>query len=166
MLALTVTEGNYTFIYAGILLAVLSLMIALTQRSVWPVIAAVILGVFGAAMGAIKLLPVADTLALYPRGGWAGPDADTLFMIPTFLFSRNQDLFREIPGLALFACYGAYISPAFALLAVFGLLTGRLKTLPWFVAAIVFLLLARGDSNPGAKEHETCRTCGHIDVLH
>jgi hypothetical protein len=148
MLALTVTEGNYTFVYAGILLSVLSLMIALTQRSVWPVFAAIVLVVFGAAMGAIKLLPVACTLALYPRGGWAGPDADTLFMIPTFLFSRNQDLYREIPGLALFACYGAYISPAFALLAVFGLLTGRLKALPWFVAAIVFLLLARGDSGP------------------
>ena len=99
-------------------------------------------------MGAIKLLPVGETLALYPRGGWAGPENDTLLMIPTFLFSRNQDLFREIPGLALFACYGAYLSPAFALMAVIGLATGRLKMLPWLVAAIIFLLLARGNTGP------------------
>ncbi len=148
MLALTATEGNYTFVYAVILIGVISLMTALTQRNLWPVFAAIVVVVFGVAMGAIKLLPVADTLALYPRGGWTGPEADTLFVIPTFLFSRNQDLYREIPGLAVFACYGAYVSPIFALLAVFGLLTGRLKTLPWLVAAIVFLLLARGNSGP------------------
>lgn len=148
ILALTVTEGSYTFVYAGILVAVLSLMIALTRRNIWPVVAAIVLVVFGAAIGAIKMLPVAEFLALYPRVGWAGPETDTLSMIPTFLFSRNQDLFREIPGLFLFACYGAYVSPAFALLAVLGLLTGRLKTLPWIVAAIVFLLLARGNTGP------------------
>jgi hypothetical protein len=148
MLALTVTEGNYTFVYVGILIAVLSLVMTLTQRSVRPVIAAFVLVVFGVAIAAIKLLPVANTLALYPRGGWTGPDADTLFMIPTFLFSRNQDLYREIPGLSMYVCYGAYVSPAFALLAVVGLLTGRLKILPWLVAAIVFLLLARGDTGP------------------
>jgi len=148
MLALTATEGNYTFVYAGILLGLLSLMIALTQRSIWPGIAAVVLVVFGAAIGAIKMLPVAEFIALYPRAaGLACRDA-TLSMIPTFLFSRNQDLYREIPNTGLFACYGAYVSPAFALLAVFGLLTGRLKTLPWLVAAIVLLLLARGSSGP------------------
>ncbi len=148
MLALTATEGNYTFVHAVILIGVISLMMALTQQSIWPVFAAIVLVVFGAAIGVIKLLPVADTLALYPRGGWAGPDDDTLFMIPTFLFSRNQDLYREIPGLAAFTCYGAYVSPAFALLAVLGLFTGRIKTLPWLVAAIVFLSLARGNSGP------------------
>ncbi len=148
MLALTATEGNYAFIYAVILVAVLSFMIALTQRSIWPVIAAFVLVVFGTAIGGIKMLPVAEFLARYPRRGWAGPEADTLFMIPTFLFSRNQDLYREIPGLFLFAIYGAYVSPAFALLAVSGLLTGRLKTLPWLVAVVVFLLVARGNSGP------------------
>lgn len=148
MLALTATEGNYTFVDAGILLSVLSLTLALTRRSIRPVIAAIVLVAFGAAMGAIKLLPVADALALHPRGGWGGPEDDTLLMIPTFLFSRNQDLYRSIPGLFLYACYGAYVSPAFALMAVFGLLTGRTKPLPWLAAAIVFLLLARGNSGP------------------
>jgi len=148
MLALTALEGNYTFVYAAILVAVLSLMIALTQRSIWPLIAAAVLGVFGAAIGAIKMLPVGEFLGLYSRSGWPGPQADTLFMIPTFLFSRNQDLYREIPGLALYACYGAYVSPVFALLAAFGLVTGRLKTLPWLAAAIVFLSLAVGNRGP------------------
>jgi hypothetical protein len=148
LLALNATEGNYAFVYAGILIVVLSLTIGLTRRSMWPVVAGIVLVAFGAAIGAIKLLPVAETLAFHPRGGWAGPEADTLFMIPTFLFSRNQDLYREIPGLEPFVCYGAYVSPAFALLAVVGLLTGRLKTLPWLVAAVVFLLLARGNSGP------------------
>jgi hypothetical protein len=148
MLALAATEGNYTFIYAVILIGVLSLMLALTQRSIWPAIAAGVLVAFGAAIAAIRLVPSAEFLALYPRGGWAGPQDDTLLHIPTFLFSRNQDLYREIPGLVVYACYGAYISPVFALLAVVGLLTGRLKTLPWLVAATVFLLLARGDTGP------------------
>jgi hypothetical protein len=148
MLALNATEGNYTFLYAVIMMGVLALTLALTERSIYPIVAAIILVIFGTAMGAIKLLPVGETLALYPRGGWAGPENDTLLMIPTFLFSRNQDLFREIPGLALFACYGAYLSPAFALMAVIGLATGRLKMLPWLVAAIIFLLLARGNTGP------------------
>jgi hypothetical protein len=148
MLALNATEGNYTFVYAVILIGVLSMTIALTQRSIRPIVAATALVIFATAIGAIKLLPVAETLALYPRGGWTGPEDDTLSMIPTFLFSRNQDLYREIPGLAAFACYGAYLSPAFAVLALIGLMTGRLKVLPWLGAAIVFLLLARGNSGP------------------
>src|SRR5260370_14507065 len=148
MLGLSATGGNYTFVYAVILIAVLSIIVTLTQRTIWPILAAIILVILGAAIGAIKLLQVGETLALHPRGGWAGPEADTLSMIPTFLFSRHQDLFREIPGLSLFACYGAYISPAFALLAVLGLVTGRLKTLPWLVAAIVFMLLAWRNTGP------------------
>jgi hypothetical protein len=148
MLALTATEGNYAFVYAVLLIGVLSLTIGLTRRSMWPVIAAIVVVALGAAIAAIKLLPVAEALTLYPRREWAGPEADTLFMIPTFLFSRNQDLYRDIPGMAPWVCYGAYISPAFAVLAVVGLLTGRLKTLPWLAAAVVFLLLARGNSGP------------------
>ena len=148
MLALTATEGNYTFVYAGILLAVITLMLVLTQRSIRPVIAAIVLVVFGGAIGAIKLLPVAEFLALYPRAPGLACMNPALSMIPTFLFSRNQDLYREIPNTGLYACYGAYLSPALALLAVFGLITGRLKTIPWLVAAIVFLLLALGDYGP------------------
>jgi hypothetical protein len=148
MLALAATEGNYTFVYALILLGVLSPVIALTQRSVWPLTAAIVLVAFGSSIAAVRLLPSAEFLALYPRGGYAGPQDDILSHIPTFLFSRNQDLYRDIPGLIVYACYGAYISPAFALLAVVGLLTGRLKILPWLVAAIVFLSLARGNTGP------------------
>src|SRR5260370_6931326 len=148
MLGLSAPEGNYTFVYAVILIAVLSIIVTLTQRTIWPILAAIILVILGAAIGAIKLLPVGETLALYPRGGWAGPESDTLSMIPTFLFSMNQHLFLQLPGLSLFACYGAYISPAFALLAVLGLLTGRLKTLPWPAPALFFLFLARRNTSP------------------
>jgi hypothetical protein len=121
MLALTATEGNYTFVYAGILLALLTLMIVLTQRSIWPGIAAIVLVVFGGVIGAIKMLPVAEFLALHPRAPGLACLNPALSMIPTFLFSRNQDLYREIPNTGLYACYGAYVSPAFALLAVFWL---------------------------------------------
>jgi hypothetical protein len=148
MLALAATEGNYTFIYAVLLISVLSLVMVLTQRSLWPGMAAAILVVFGASIAAIRLVPSGEFLALYPRGGWAGPQDDTLWHIPTFLFSRNQDLYRDIPGLFVYPCYGAYIAPAFALLAVVGLLTGRLKILPWLVAGTVFILVARGDTGP------------------
>jgi len=148
MLALTATEGNYTFVYASILVGVVSLTIALTQQNIRPVIAAVVLAVFGVTIGAIKLLPVAEFLALFPRTPGLGCLNPTLSMIPTFLFSRNQDLYREIANTGVYACYSAYVSPTFALLAVIGLLSGRLKTLPWLVAAIVFLLLALGDSGP------------------
>ena len=148
MLALTATEGNYTFVYAGILVGVVSLTIALTQQSIRPVIATVVLAVFGVTIGAIKLLPVAEFLALFPRTPGLGCLNPTLSMIPTFLFSRNQDLYREIANTGVYACYSAYVSPTFALLAVIGLLSGRLKTLPWLVAAIVFLLLALGDYGP------------------
>ena len=70
MLALTVTEGNYTFVYVWRphRRAFASYDIDATKRPT--VIAAFVLVVFGVAIAAIKLLPVANTLALYPRGGW------------------------------------------------------------------------------------------------
>jgi len=149
LLALNATEGNYTFIYASIMIASIGTSIAIIKRRLWPLIAILVTFSFGAAIGAITLIPVADMLAHHPRTGWwTGPEDDTLAWIPTFLFSRNQDLFRDIKGLYVFACYGAYISPVFAALALVGIITYRLKALPWLVAAIVFLMLARGNSGP------------------
>jgi len=148
LLALSATEGNYTFVYAAMMIALVAVSMATLERRIWPLIGALIILGFGAAIGAVKLIPVTGTLALHPRVGWRGPEDDTLAWIPTFLFSRNQDLFRNIKGLFVFACYGAYISPVFAVLAIIGVAAGRLKAIPWVVAAIVFLLIARGDSGP------------------
>jgi hypothetical protein len=148
MLALTATEGNYTFVYAGILVGVVSLTMALMRLTIRPLIAAGVVAVFGVTIGATKLLPVAEFLALFPRAPGLACMNPAVSMIPTFLFSRNQDLYREIPNTGLYACYSAYVSPTFALLAVMGLLSGRLKTLPWLVAAIVCLLLGLGDYGP------------------
>lgn len=147
LLALTLTEGNYAFLYAVMMLGPLAVMLSAVRRSAWPAAALMVLVAMALGFAAPKLIPVTEMLWAYPRP-LVEPEPDTLSRMPTFLFSRNQDLYRDIPGLLLYAAYGAYVSIPFAALAALGLATGRLKALVWVPAAIIFAAVARGNSGP------------------
>lgn len=142
--ALTLTEGNYTFLYAGIMVAILSLALAVSQRNARPALTGMMLGIFAAGFAAMKLIPAWEMLTIHPRPPF-GPEYDDLKLLSVYLFSRNQDLYRVGVSVFLLSEYGAYLSPAFALLALVGIFAARLRSLPWLAGAVLFFLLAQGD---------------------
>jgi hypothetical protein len=123
-------------------------ILAITRRSIRPLILAVLVGTFALAFAALKLIPVAEWMPLHSRifGAswleWPG--------IASALFSRNQDLFREKVGPFFFSEDGGYLSPPFLALALIGALTAGRNALTWVLGVIVFLLLYRGDTGPHA----------------
>lgn len=145
--ALTFTEGNYTFLYTGIMVAILSVSLSIANRSVRPFLIGLMLGAFAAAFAAMKLIPSWELLATHPRPPF-GPQYDDFHLMWIYIFSRNQDLYRTGVTVFLLSEYASYLSPAFALLAAAGVAGGRLKALPWLAGAILFFLLAQGDSGP------------------
>ena len=147
--ALTLTEGNYTFLYAVILVAIIATTVAVTTLSVRPLIMAAILGAFAFAFCTLKFIPVAETLRHHPREefgaswlSWTGA------MIS--LFSRNQDVYRMSPGSFYMSEYGGYLGAPFVALALAGIVARPRRALPFVLAVVVFFLLFRGDTGPNA----------------
>ena len=141
--ALTLTEGNYTFLYTAIIIGSAALVLAIVNRSLWPLIYGLAVGLFGLAFGGLKLIPMAQQLTIYPKHTF-GLEMITARMISDFLFSRNQDLYRSTGAEFLFSEYGAYVSIVFAALAVIGLVSRPVKALPWLLSAAIFIAFARG----------------------
>ncbi len=142
--AFTLTEGNYAFLYAAIIIGCVAFVLALLNRSPWPLIYAIVLGLFGVGLGALKLLPMSQQLSIYPKYPF-GLETITARMISVFLFSRDQDLYRQRAGIEFGFCeYGAYISVFFAALAIIGLVRRPARTLPWLLPALMFLAFTRG----------------------
>lgn len=141
--ALTLTEGNYTFLYTAIIVGSIALVLTLLNLSVWPLISGLVVGLFGLGLSALKLIPMSQQLTIYPKNAF-GLETITARMISVFLFSRAQDLYHPSGAEFLFAEYGAYVSAFFAALAVIGLVSRPLKTLPWILPAVIFFLFARG----------------------
>ena len=146
--ALTLTEGNYTFLYAALLVAMVAVAISLRRRSIRPLLAAGMLGVFAVAFASLKLIPVSGWLAIHPRDF----GASWIWVSDAFksIFSRNQDAFRPLTGPAQFTEFGGYVSAPFALFAIVGIVAGGLDVIVWVVAAIFFFLLFLGDYSPHA----------------
>jgi hypothetical protein len=142
--ALTFTEGNYTFLYALIVVAILSLALAVSRRNARPALTGLMLVIFAAGFAAVKLIPAWEMLTIHPRAPF-GPEYDDLKLMSVYLFSRNQDLYRVGVSVFLLSEYGAYLSPALALLALVGIFGARLRSLPWAAGAVLFFLLAQGD---------------------
>ena len=141
--ALTITEGNYTFLYAAIIVGFAATILTLLSRSARPFAYGLTIGIFALGFAALRLIPMAQQLSLYPKHPF-GMEPISMRYIASFLFSRNQDLYRAGPWEFMFCEYGAYLSLAFALLAIVGLVTRPVKALPWIVPAVVFLEFTRG----------------------
>ena len=145
---LTLTEGNYGFVFTAMLVALFAIALTIFGLSLRPLAAAVLIGLFALAFSSLKLIPTAELLRIYPRnwgGSWHG-----WWSVLQSLFSRNQDLTRPMLASFFFSEYGGYIGAPFALLAVIGAVSDWRKAPPWVFGAILFLLLYRGDTSPNA----------------
>lgn len=146
--ALTLTEGNYAFVYAAMLVAMFALSISILRLSIRPLAAAALLGIFALAFASLKLIPVAGWLAIYPRDFgaswiWVSNAAKSIF-------SRNQDAFRTMTGPAQFTEFGSYLGPPFVALAIVGIIAGGLDAIVWVMGSMIFFLLFLGDTGPHA----------------
>jgi hypothetical protein len=160
--ALTFTEGNYTFLYAGIMVAVVSLALAISHRNARPVLIGLTLGIFAAGFAAMKLIPAWEMLTIHPRPPF-GPEYDDLRLMGVYLFSRNQDLYRVGVSVFLLSEYGSYVSPAFAVLALVGIFGARARSLPWVAGAVLFFLLAQGE---GGGRHSALVMVRYLPLTH
>jgi hypothetical protein len=142
--ALTLTEGNYAFLYAAIIIGCVALMLALLNFSIRPLIYGLVIGLIGLGFGALKLLPMSQQLSIYPKHPF-GLETITARMISVCLFSRDQDLYRARAPFEFGFCeYGAYVSVFFAALAIVGLVSRPARTLPWLLPALIFLAFSQG----------------------
>jgi hypothetical protein len=146
--ALTLTEGNYGFVFAVMLIAIVSIWHAATGLSIRPIVAAAMIGIFALAFSLPKLVPAAELLKVNPRD-W-GISYLTWHGILISLFSRDQDLSHPMVASYFFSEYAAYLSPPFILLALVGAFGYMRKSFPWILGAIFFFLLYRGDTGPNA----------------
>ena len=140
--ALCVTEGDYLVSEVILLVSTLSVTLAAVKRSLFPIVAGIFTGIFGAAFAAPRLLSVIQLMQIHPRGGF-GPDRNSVGLLLTSVFSRNQDLNRVFAVFG-FQEYGSYISLAFAILAIVAFFGPRLNLVPWFASALVFFAMATG----------------------
>ena len=146
--ALTLTEGNYTFVYAAMLVTMFALAISILRLSIRPLLAGALVGIFALAFASLKLIPVAGWLAIHPRDF----GASWIWVSNAFesIFSRNQDAFRPMTGPAQFTEFGGYIGAAFAALATIGIVAGGLDAIVWVVGVIASFSLFLGDYGPHA----------------
>jgi len=146
--ALTLTEGNYAFPYAAILVAIVATTLAVTTLSIRPFVMAAIIAAFAIMLGALKLIPVEQMLRLHPRDfgaswlSWKGA------MIS--LFSRDQDAYRPSPSVWYMVEYGGYLGAPFVGLALAGIASWPRRALPFVIGAVVFFQLFMGDTGPHA----------------
>ena len=146
--ALTLTEGNYGFVFAAMLVAIVSLWYAATTLSIRPLVAAALIGTFALAFSLPKLIPTAEMLSIYPRD-W-GISYLTWHGILVELFSRNQDLSHPLVASYFFSEYGGYLSAPLVLLALIGTFGYVRKSIPWVLGGTFFFFLYFGDTSPNA----------------
>jgi len=146
--ALALTEGNYTFLYAVILVAIVATTLAVTTLSVRPLMMAAVVGVFAVALSTLKLIPASETLRLHPK--IFGASFLTWDGAMTSLFSRNQDAYAPSPSVWYMVEYGGYLSAPFIALALAGVVGAPRRALSWVLGSLVFFLLFRGDTGPHA----------------
>ncbi len=137
--------GFYQISYLALMLAVLSLTLAVQYRSLFPIVFATIAGAFTIIFAAPKLLPTIHMMGLYPR--MVDPFEKTSFtMFVQALFSRDQFFSRDsMGGFWGFWEFGAYIGVFFGTLALVGVLFRFERALPWSLTALVLLALAAGN---------------------
>jgi hypothetical protein len=140
------TEGNYGFVFAAMLVAIVAVWYAMIGLSIRPLLVASVIGLFAVAFSLPKLVPTAELLKINPRD-W-GISYLTWRGIFISLFSRDQDLGHPMVASFFFSEYACYLSPPFVLLAIVGTFGYLRKSFPWVLGAIFFLFLYRGDIGP------------------
>jgi hypothetical protein len=139
--------GVYPVTDTGLLIAILSLILAIQQRSFWPLIVCLCAAFFAVGFAAPKILPMLAT------GQSRGTSADEEWMwlseYAALLFSRDQNVYRWLVwcgvGSMPFCMLGAYMSPAFVVLGILGTYSNVRRALPWLILIFVFFILGMGN---------------------
>lgn len=143
LLALIVFEGGVLIIlYGGPLLLMVAIVEAVRRRSLRPFEFLAIAGVLGVGLAAFKLIPSYQLTNAHPRAPW-GAMAIHWDEFPRIFWWREQQQLASDDR--FFIEFSNYISPAFLLLGLIAVVTGRWRALPWLAMAGIFLLAARGD---------------------
>ncbi len=140
---LTLTEGNYGFVFAAMLVAIVATWYAAIELSVRPIAVAALIGIFALAFSLPKLIPTAELLKIHPRD-WGASYLTWRGMLIS-LFSRDQDLTHPMVASYFFSEYAGYLSPPLILLALIGIFGYLRKSLPWVLGGIFFFFSYRGD---------------------
>ena len=146
VVALMFNEGSaYPPTHAMLLVAVLCAVYAITQKSFWPIMVLMGVGLFAVGFSAVKLLPSYTLNALYPRPTDISFTDYSIWSLPVAFFARDQVIERASIGGAAFFEYGAYVSPLAVVLVAIGIIASPRRLAPWIVAALMFLILAAGE---------------------
>lgn len=146
LFGLSATEGNYAIVHGAMLLGLAALGLAAARFSLRPFLVAALIGVFGLAFAAPKLIPTAELLSIYPRD--LGISYLTWWGALVSVFSHDQDLAHAFTGPFFFSEYGNYISAPFAALGLAGILGGWRKSIVWTLGFVLFFALFLGDRGP------------------
>ncbi len=148
LMALALFEaGVYPITDTGLLLTMLSIGSAVQRRSLWPFAVLGTAAICSAAFAAPKMLPFFAT-------GWTRPTgvADewlNLSEYPRLVFSRDQNCHLSVVwagrGWMPICDLGAYMSPMFVCLAIFGGFLAFSQARLWLSIMGVFTLLAMGN---------------------
>ena len=148
LLAIMLGEGGvYQATQAAMLTVLIALWLAAVRRSLWPIVGVVVMALFAAGFGAIKLLPSWELIQLHPRPT-ENIEHSPLRVLLTGLFSRHQYFDRERLEEWGFWESGAYLGPGAAALAVLGLATSPRRAGPWMLVAALSFVLAIGGPRP------------------
>ncbi|MBU0675858.1 MAG: hypothetical protein KJ950_14570 [Proteobacteria bacterium] len=145
--ALMVFEGgSYTVPQTALFIAILSVLMAIDQRSFSPIKSIVICGISGGLLGAVKLLPALEFIRMVPRYT-VSSEAMSPLLFGRAMIGRIQELsVSGVPGQAWgWEEYAHYVGLLPLLLAVVGSIVGLRKEWPLILTGLFFLVLAWGN---------------------
>lgn len=153
-LAFVVLDGGpYQFVFFGVFLGAYVLLQSVAARSFRPVAALALIGLLGAGLAAIKLVPVYEIASRYPRelseGNFYGAPfrPGPIELLQQAFVSRQQE-HRPDAWMPYFLNVGAYVGWAPIALAAYAMLSSVRER--WFqiVTALLFLWIMLGSTLP------------------
>jgi hypothetical protein len=136
--------GAGVIIYEAPLLVAFAIVEMVRTRRVRPLLFLTAAGTFALGLAALKLMPTIEVVLERGRAPW-GVAFEIWRNLPQMLFARNQVQLAHQN--VFFIEFGNYISPVFVILALAGLLMGRVRAAAWLVCGGVTILLVRGDDS-------------------
>jgi hypothetical protein len=150
LMALSFFEGaTYTIAEVGLLLGVLTVVMTVKERNHRPLLALFLVCVFTVVIALPKLYFTIELGRAHSRATSADQEYLSLSGYWACFFSRDQNCNRFLQwstvGFQPLFQGGAYLSPAFVLLAAIGVWRDFKGCLPWIIVAGVFLIIGMGN---------------------
>ncbi len=150
LLALSFFEGaTYTIAAVGLLLAVMALMMTVKERTARPAMAVFVVALSTVVFAMPKLYFTLQLARTHSRATTADQEYFSLSGYWACFFSRDQNCNRFLQwstvGWQPLFQGGAYLSPAFVVLAAIGLWRDFKLCLPWLIVAAFFLVIGMGN---------------------